>query len=407
MSRATDAHSALVGREYSQQRTFARLRTGVVGLRAIRQCYLKNCTVVQDIDRTANVDYHPVWCRRDIFLARAVILEFVMMRVLFSPSSCRVNRRFPPEHQERKTLVESRPRYRPLAVRTLRDRAGEENFPVALRLLPERTRRHLLAVYAFARFVDDLGDEPAPGKDRRAVLAALDDVSADLDRIFSGLLPLEGALAPLTVAVRDCGLPREPFEALVWANRLDQTQTDYRTRDQLTDYCMLSAAPVGEVVLRVFGRPIDEPVRAASEQVCTALQLLEHWQDVGEDAARGRVYLPREDRDRFGVSPVDLRLSHAPPRLRALLAEETAWAIELLARGSRLVTATPGRARIAIAGYVAGGMATAAALARADFDPLGQDVRPRRRDVLAAASRLLMRPAIATTPVRLRRKDQT
>jgi phytoene/squalene synthetase len=118
---------------------------------------------------------------------------------------------------------------------------------------------------------------------------------------------------------------------------------------------------------------------------------MEHWQDVGEDARRGRVYLPREDRERHGVTVEDLTGVRAPACLRALLAEETAWARSLLDRGSWLVGSLSGAARWATAGYVAGGMAAGAALARAEYDPLGtSDVRPRRVDVLRSACWLLV-----------------
>ena len=174
-------------------------------------------------------------------------------------------------------------------------RARSENFPVASRLLPRRVRSHLLAVYGFARLVDELGDS-APG-DR---LAALDWLEGDLDRAYEGRAehPL---LARLQPTLRECALPREPFARLIEANRVDQRVSRYQTWEQLRGYCALSADPVGELVLGVFG--MATPARIAlSDSICTALQLTEHCQDVAEDFAAGRIYLPAEDLARFGCT---------------------------------------------------------------------------------------------------------
>jgi squalene synthase HpnC len=269
-------------------------------------------------------------------------------------------------------------------------RARGENFPVALRVLPPSLRRHLQAVYAFARLVDDIGDEPAAraGPD---VSGALDAVCADLDRVFAGEPARLPALAPLLTAVEACALPRAPFDALVEANRRDQEVTDYPTREALLAYCALSANPVGELVLGVVGGPRTPAARALSDDVCTALQLIEHWQDVREDALRGRIYLPREDRKRYGVRPDDLRRLPATPALRLLLAEETGWAETLLRRGSCLVGALSGAGRVAVSGYVAGGACAVAALARAGFDPLSGVPRPSRARLVRVGVRLYRR----------------
>jgi squalene synthase HpnC len=264
--------------------------------------------------------------------------------------------------------------------------AGGENFPVASRILPRTVRGHLYAVYAFARFVDDIGDEVGPpGRD---VLAALDAVDADLDRIFSGTPAHLPPLRPLLATVEACALPRAPFDALVTANRQDQVVTAYGTREELLDYCVLSANPVGRLVLAVFGVTPSAAMLRRSDDVCTALQLIEHWQDVREDATRGRVYLPSVDLDRHGVEREDLLRDHATPALRALLADVTGWAEEHLRRGSYLVGDLRGAARLAVAGYVAGGAAAADALARAGFDPLPRVPQPRSARVLRTAVRL-------------------
>ena len=249
-------------------------------------------------------------------------------------------------------------------------RIGGENFVVAFALLGPFSR-HLRAIYGYARLVDELGDS-APG-DRQALLDALE---AELDLAYSGS-PRHPLLQELGQTIRDRSLPREPFLRLIEANRRDQVHTDYETFTDLRSYCELSANPVGELVLHVFGAATRDRI-ALSNDVCTALQLVEHWQDVGEDAARGRIYLPGEDRSRFGVAAEELNGSTTSRRLRDLLAFECARASELLASGAGLTASLHGRARIAVAGYVAGGRAALDALAAADYDVLGSRPRPTR-----------------------------
>ncbi len=259
-------------------------------------------------------------------------------------------------------------------------RADSENFPVASRLLPGRVRPHLLAIYGFARLADELGDS-APG-DR---LAALDWLALELDRAFQGSAehPL---LARLTPTLRECSLPREPFERLIEANRVDQRVARYLTWEQLRGYCALSADPVGELVLGVLGRATPERV-ALSNSICTALQLAEHCQDVAEDLARGRVYLPAEDLDRFGCTTAELAGDHAGEPLRGVLAFEVQRARELLAEGAPLLDGLQGRGGLAVAAFVAGGRAALDAIERAGYDVLAGPPRASRpRRALALAS---------------------
>jgi squalene synthase HpnC len=184
-------------------------------------------------------------------------------------------------------------------------RAGGENFPVASRVLPRRLRERLLSIYGFARLVDELGDADYRSPAQR--LAALDWLEGELDRAYAGRArhPL---LVRLQETLHECPLSREPFARLIEANRVDQRVARYATWEQLLGYCRLSADPVGELVLGVFGRASAERV-ALSNRICTALQLAEHWQDVAEDVARGRIYLPAEDLERFGCSERELRVA--------------------------------------------------------------------------------------------------
>jgi squalene synthase HpnC len=228
------------------------------------------------------------------------------------------------------------------------DRAATENFSVAWLVLGRTTRAHLLAIYGFARLVDQLGDDVEGDR-----LAQLDWLEGELDRIYDGE-PEHPIMRRLAPTVRALSLPREPFVRLIEANRRDQRQATYATFAELVDYCDLSANPVGELVLHVFG--VATPARIAlSDDVCTALQLLEHWQDVQEDWERGRVYLPADDLEQFDVAPGQTS--------DALLAFEIERARTLLDRGARLVGTLRGRARLAVAGYVGGGRAGLDALA--------------------------------------------
>jgi squalene synthase HpnC len=183
------------------------------------------------------------------------------------------------------------------------------------------------------------------------------------------------ALAP---AVAECAIPEQPFRDLIEANRQDQAVTRYQSFDGLLAYCTLSANPVGRIVLHVFG--VATPQREIlSDRVCTALQLAEHWQDVAEDLRAGRVYLPAEDLDRFGCTERDLAASHAAPQVRALMSFEEKRARALLDKGAPLVGTLRGAARVAVAGYVAGGRAALAAIAAADHDVLRATHRPGKR----------------------------
>jgi phytoene/squalene synthetase len=219
--------------------------------------------------------------------------------------------------------------------------AREENFPVALWVLGPRTRRHLEAIYGFARLVDDIGDEVEA--DRPALL---DQIERELDA------PMHPVMRTLATTVRECALPREPFLRLIDANRRDQVVTRYDAFEDLLEYCRLSAAPVGELVLHVFGAAT--PVRIAlSDRLCAGLQVIEHLQDVDEDRVRGRVYIGNFD---------------AAAHARALLRE-----------GAPLVGLLRGRARLAVAGFLAGGRLALADLERG----VGAERRGMRRFAVA------------------------
>ena len=267
-------------------------------------------------------------------------------------------------------------------------RAAGENFPVSLRLLPRAARGHLQAIYGYARLVDNLGDE-YPG-DRAA---ALDWVEAQLDDLFADTARHK-AFLQLAPTVARFGLDREPFDQLLAANRLDQHKARYEDFDELLEYCTLSANPVGHLVLAVFEAATPERL-GASDEVCSGLQVLEHLQDVAEDAASGRVYLPADDMERFGVTADDLHAPVAAAGLRGLVAYEAGRARAMLESGRGLVASLTGSARLAVAGFVAGGLAGLDALEAAGFEVLGGTRK-------ASKARLLGRMAgvYLTSPMR-------
>jgi squalene synthase HpnC len=260
-----------------------------------------------------------------------------------------------------------------------------ENFPVALRILPRRPRAQLALVYGFARFIDDVGDTGDTSPAER--LQLLDEVEADLRALGSG----QSTLTPVRAlrALTDGGqVPLDPFLDLVEANRVDQRVSRYPAFGDLLAYCRLSAAPIGRLVLYVAGAATDVNV-ADSDAVCAALQVLEHCQDVGEDAQAGRIYLPADELAAAAIGDEELLGSTTGGRLRSVISVQAQRSVELLGLGTPLVRRLSGWARIAVAGYVGGGLATADALRRADYDVLAQAVKPGRGRTAAHALRLL------------------
>jgi squalene synthase HpnC len=302
------------------------------------------------------------------------------------------------------------------SARAVMEQASGENFPVAMRVLSRVHRRRLLTVYGFARLADELGDELTGDR-----LAALDWLEEELNRAYAGRArhPL---LVRLQQTLAECALPRRVFVRLIDANRLDQRSQRYEDWEQLQAYCSLSANPVGELVLGVFELAVPERIEL-SDRVCTALQLVEHIQDLGEDVRRGRYYLPSRDLARFDYSHEqlaqlcsqgdhDLGLKGVPAvsptpgwdssgqsvRLRKAIAFEVARARTLLAAGVPLVAGVRGRPKLALAGFVAGGEAALEAIERADFDVLGAVTPPTaRRRVRLVASLLARSRGGATT----------
>ncbi|MFI8338658.1 squalene synthase HpnC [Streptomyces sp. NPDC085639] len=282
------------------------------------------------------------------------------------------------------------------------DKATAENFPVAPVFLPRAWRDGLTAVYGYARLVDDIGDgDLAPGG-RDAVLlgldpAAVDDRLAMLDALEADLMRVFGAASgpprhPLLLALRPVvrahGLTPEPFLGLIEANRQDQYVARYGTYADLLGYCELSANPVGRLVLSLTGTSTPERIRR-SDAVCTALQIVEHIQDVAEDLGRDRIYLPAEDMHRFHVTEAELAAPTAGASVRSLIAFECDRARELLNEGTPLVGSVHGRLRLLLAGFVGGGRAALRAVTAAGFDVLPGPPKPTKSGLLREVAAVL------------------
>ncbi len=267
--------------------------------------------------------------------------------------------------------------------------AGRENFPVASSLLPATVRPHLLAVYSFARLADDIGDEVDGDR-----LALLDWLEGELDRAYEGRAthPL---LQRLSVTVHACALPAEPFRRLIEANRRDQLVHRYASFAALADYCRLSANPVGELVLGIVGAATPERL-AWSDDVCTGLQLVEHLQDLGEDARAGRIYLPADEMVAFGCPEGALLAPMAEPGVRALVRHEAGRAERLLLSAVPLAHSLRGRIRWGVAAFAAGGLAAVDAIRAAEGDTLAVACRPRRHRVARRWAQLLATRATGT-----------
>lgn len=287
--------------------------------------------------------------------------------------------------------------------RTTLDKAADENFPVAPFFLPRAWRDDLMAVYGYARLVDDIGDGDlaAGGADARHLgvaperaedrLAMLDAFEADLLRVFDSV-PRHPLLLALQPTVLRRGLTPEPFLGLIQANRQDQLVRRYETYDDLLAYCELSANPVGRLVLGITGTATPERIRL-SDNICTALQIVEHLQDVAEDLGRDRIYLPAEDMKAFHVTEADLARPTAGASVRALVAFEAQRARELLNDGMPLVASVRGRLRLLLAGFTAGGLAALDAIAAAGggHDVLPEPPKPTKPSLMRQAGSILLR----------------
>lgn len=262
---------------------------------------------------------------------------------------------------ERPSLEEARAYCRRLAT------SHYENFHVASWFLPARVRPHFYSIYAYCRIADDLGDEVG---DREQSLALLDLWGRELDACYRG-----SARHPVFVAlaetIRACDIPQKPFADLLVAFRQDQTVTRYRTMDDVLGYCEYSANPVGRLVLYACGYRVPE-MFALSDFTCTALQLANFWQDVSSDYERGRIYLPLQDMEHYGVQESTIARCEATADFRELLRYEVGYTRGLFHKGLPLTRMVDRELALDLDLFSRGGLEILRAIERRQYDVLSE-----------------------------------
>jgi squalene synthase HpnC len=261
-----------------------------------------------------------------------------------------------------------------------------ENFPVASILLPRRLVPAVEAIYAFARSADDLADEGDAAPAER--LAALGAYEAALDGIAAGAPPAEPMFQRLASVLAEFRLPLQPLRDLLSAFKQDVVTTRYPDFTKLLDYCRRSADPVGRLMLGLYGVDDAASLREA-DAICTALQLINFWQDVAIDAAKGRVYLPLDDLARFGVTVDAIEHGRTGPAWRALMRFQVERARALMLEGAPLATRLPGRIGWELRMVVQGGLRILEAIERVEYDVFRRRPRLRRLDWVAVGWRAL------------------
>ncbi|WP_343651174.1 squalene synthase HpnC [Herbaspirillum sp.] len=263
-----------------------------------------------------------------------------------------------------------------------------ENFPVASLLLPAHLRPAVGAIYAFARSADDIADEGDAEPAQR--LAALQAYEAQLDLIAAGSRCTTPIFQRLQQTIADHALPLQPLRDLLSAFRQDVVTTRYARYEDLLDYCRRSANPVGTLMLHLYGAATKENLRD-SDAICSALQLINFWQDVAIDWEKGRIYLPLEDLARFGVSPQDIADGCSAPRWQQLMQFEIMRARDLMLSGAPLARRLPGRIGLELRMVVQGGLRILERIEHVQGDVFRQRPRLGKRDWLIVGWRGLTR----------------
>jgi squalene synthase HpnC len=228
-----------------------------------------------------------------------------------------------------------------------------ENFPVASVLLPCRLREPVEAIYAFARTADDIADEGDAIPEIR--LEGLGRYQRELDGIATGQQPTDPLFARLAKNIQEYRLPIQLFRDLLDAFSQDVVKKRYADFPEVLDYCRRSANPVGRLLLHLYGRATEENLHH-SDAICSALQLINFWQDVGVDWKKDRVYLPQASLKHFGVAEAQIAAGEVSPAFRALLEYEVRRARAMMLEGAPLATALPGRIGLELRLVVQGGL---------------------------------------------------
>jgi len=246
-------------------------------------------------------------------------------------------------------------------------RTHYENFSVATWFLPKQLRQHFFNVYAYCRISDDLGDEVG---NPQASLRLLDQWEAELDACYAGS-PRHPVFVALAETVRVCDIPKQPFTDLLAAFRQDQTVARYATFEDLIGYCRYSANPVGHLVLYLCGYR-DAERQALSDFTCTALQLANFWQDVSDDYAKGRIYLPQADIRYFGVTEADIAAQRNTAAFCDLMAFQVDRAYDWFERGLPLVKQVDRELAVDLELFTRGGQEILHAIELQGYNVLGQ-----------------------------------
>jgi len=263
-------------------------------------------------------------------------------------------------------------------------RSHYENFSVATWFLPQPLRQHFYNVYAYCRISDDLGDELG---DPSAALRLLDQWEAELQACYSAK-PRHPVFVALAETVRKFDIPPQTFSDLLIAFRQDQTVTRYPTFEDLLGYCRFSANPVGRLVLYLCGYR-DPERQALSDFTCTALQLANFWQDVSVDYAKGRIYLPLEDLQKFGVAEADIASQQNTPAFCEMMRFEVERARAWFNRGLPLAEKVDRALAIDIELFSRGGQEILNAIERQHYQVLGRRPvisKPRKLALVARAA---------------------
>ena len=240
-----------------------------------------------------------------------------------------------------------------------------ENFPVASWLMPARLRPAVQAIYAFARNADDIADEGDASAEER--LSALSDYQTGLDRIEQQKPAESAVFRALHPIITQYALPLAPFRALLSAFKQDVVTTRYANFEDLLDYCRRSANPVGCLMLQLYGAATPENLRD-SDAICSALQLINFWQDVAIDWDKQRIYLPLEDLQRFSVSEAHIANADSDQHWRNLMQFEVQRARKMMLDAAPLALRLPGRIGWELRLVVQGGLRILECIERVDYD---------------------------------------
>jgi len=263
-----------------------------------------------------------------------------------------------------------------------------ENFPVGSWLLPSRLRAPVVQIYRFARYADDIADEGDAPVDQR--LAALGALRVDLDRMEAGTYPPDGHWSELALTARAHALPLERLRDLLRAFEQDVRGASYRDYEELLAYCRYSANPVGRLLLALYQRP-EQQLAEWSDSICTGLQLVNFWQDIDRDYAKGRVYVPQSEFARFGVTAAQIAQRRPNEAWKQMMAAQTQTARRFLLSGQPLARALGGRVGWELRLIIQGGLRIAERIDTVDGDVF------YRRPVLRATDWIQMFARAALT----------